>query len=166
MSFGFEGTSPEQDIDVNPSVGDVELQHWIDTTRENAERAVIAARAADMAKHIADVASKMAITSSGKILFDKQAAPPVPEPAAPELTPATSPKVASSAVALAVAGIGELAVGLPLGYRSSSGTCCQPAVTGTVSRRCRDAADRRGAVAGSRGRLAPQRAYPRNGGFL
>mmetsp|Transcript_10642 Transcript_10642/g.29488 ORF Transcript_10642/g.29488 Transcript_10642/m.29488 type:complete len:129 (-) Transcript_10642:89-475(-) len=128
MSFGFEGTSPEQDIDVNPSVGDVELQHWIDTTRENAERAVIAARAADMAKHIADVAS--------------------------------------SAVALAVAGIGELAVGLPLGYRSSSGTCCQPAVTGTVSRRCRDAADRRGAVAGSRGRLAPQRAYPRNGGFL
>eukprot|EP00419_Tripos_fusus_P047607 CAMPEP_0172821680 /NCGR_PEP_ID=MMETSP1075-20121228/16143_1 /TAXON_ID=2916 /ORGANISM="Ceratium fusus, Strain PA161109" /LENGTH=156 /DNA_ID=CAMNT_0013662571 /DNA_START=117 /DNA_END=584 /DNA_ORIENTATION=+ len=65
MSFGFEPTSPQQDIDVNPSVGDAELQHWIDTTRENAERAVLAARAADMAKHIADKASQMAISRAG-----------------------------------------------------------------------------------------------------
>eukprot|EP00933_Yihiella_yeosuensis_P050149 TRINITY_DN47910_c0_g1_i1.p1 TRINITY_DN47910_c0_g1~~TRINITY_DN47910_c0_g1_i1.p1 ORF type:complete len:147 (-),score=22.62 TRINITY_DN47910_c0_g1_i1:76-516(-) len=74
MSFDFEPTSPAQAFDVNTGVGDTELQHWIDSTRENAERAVIAARAADMAKHIATTASNMAISSAGQLVLDSQAA--------------------------------------------------------------------------------------------
>mmetsp|Transcript_18597 Transcript_18597/g.38695 ORF Transcript_18597/g.38695 Transcript_18597/m.38695 type:complete len:263 (-) Transcript_18597:63-851(-) len=73
MSFGFEALGPDQDFNVNPGVGDAELQHWIDVTQVNSERAVLAGRAADMARHIADTASKMAISSAGKLLLDKEA---------------------------------------------------------------------------------------------
>mmetsp|Transcript_25638 Transcript_25638/g.73717 ORF Transcript_25638/g.73717 Transcript_25638/m.73717 type:complete len:269 (-) Transcript_25638:21-827(-) len=73
MSFGLEALGPEQDFNLNPGVGDAELQHWIDVTQVNSERAVIAGRAADMARHIADTASKMAISSAGKLLLDKEA---------------------------------------------------------------------------------------------
>eukprot|EP00927_Polykrikos_kofoidii_P069001 TRINITY_DN64383_c0_g1_i1.p1 TRINITY_DN64383_c0_g1~~TRINITY_DN64383_c0_g1_i1.p1 ORF type:complete len:184 (-),score=21.87 TRINITY_DN64383_c0_g1_i1:67-618(-) len=58
---------------VNSSVGDVELQQWLDNVRVNAERAIVAERQAAMAKHIASQASTMAIAAAEKLLEDQKA---------------------------------------------------------------------------------------------
>ncbi|CAL1134403.1 unnamed protein product [Cladocopium goreaui] len=70
MSFDFDPTSPQQQLDPNPDINDTGLQWWSNETRENAERAVIAARQADMALHVAKTASNMAIAAAGHLIRD------------------------------------------------------------------------------------------------
>eukprot|EP00747_Dinoflagellata_sp_TGD_P221647 gnl/TRDRNA2_/TRDRNA2_93438_c0_seq1.p2 gnl/TRDRNA2_/TRDRNA2_93438_c0~~gnl/TRDRNA2_/TRDRNA2_93438_c0_seq1.p2 ORF type:complete len:147 (-),score=33.32 gnl/TRDRNA2_/TRDRNA2_93438_c0_seq1:44-484(-) len=94
MSFAFDVPPPQQELDANPSVGDAELQHWIDVTRSNAERAVLAAKAADMAKHIADTASSMAISRARNVLTESSDVAHQQAPA----TPAASPTPTAAAV--------------------------------------------------------------------
>ena len=70
MSFDFDPTNPQQQLDPNPDMNDTGLQWWSNETRENAERAVIAARQADMALHVAKTASNMAIAAAGHLIRD------------------------------------------------------------------------------------------------
>merc|ERR1711924_479291 len=68
MSFNYDTPTPQQEIFPNTSVGDVEMQHWIDSTAENAERAMVAAANASKAQQIAEASSQMAIKRSKELI--------------------------------------------------------------------------------------------------
>merc|ERR1712014_467077 len=101
---------PEQEINVQPVVGDAELQHWIDQARINAEKAVIAGKASASAKVIARQAANMAISAAQQLLrdadqglFDK-----VVQEAAPNPATLAATIRAASAAALAAHGTSHL----------------------------------------------------------
>ncbi|CAE7637432.1 unnamed protein product [Symbiodinium microadriaticum] len=70
MSFDFDPTSPQQQLDPNPEINDASIHWWTAQTRQNAERAVIAGREADMALHVARTASNMAIAAAAHLIRD------------------------------------------------------------------------------------------------
>ena len=118
-------------LGAGPLARDDELPHWIDATRSHAEKAVFAARVADMARHVANTASQMAIfratalrrsVDAGSIPSQER---PVRDPvpvAYPESLDMSMPPMAASQATLQVA----LSVAEGVRFLSQEGRTSKP----------------------------------------
>ncbi|CAD7926988.1 unnamed protein product [Amoebophrya sp. A120] len=66
----YDVPGPEQDMDWRPPIFDPQLKYFIDLARNNFEKVTMARKSAQMAAHIANLASTAAIVKSHQLVYD------------------------------------------------------------------------------------------------